>query len=161
MMKIIFTFNKLLLFLCASMYLGTGWSLLLFSAPIVPELTIDNYYLQFVPQVQAATDFFTPMTMVMIVCCVVFIVEEWKSAKKWYPIVILVLVVLATLLTMYVIFPYNDQMAAGIKDQELLQKVLHKWINLCSVRLSLWTLQWLTMAVYFFQIALKTKSEYE
>jgi hypothetical protein len=58
--------NDLLLLACVSMYLGTGWSLVLFSFPIRPRLTVDTYYDQFVPQVTLATRFFTWMTTVMI-----------------------------------------------------------------------------------------------
>ena len=161
-MKRIFSFNKLLLFACTSMYFGTGWSaLVFFSFPSAKDLTPDNYYMQFVPQVTAATHFFTYMTMLMMLCCVIFIIEEWKSSIKWYPIIVLSLVVLTTLLTIYFIFAYNEQMAAGIKDPQLLQEVLRKWMNLNIVRVSLWTLQWLTMATYFFNIDLKTKMLHE
>ncbi len=156
-MKKLLTLNKLILFACTSMYFGTGWSLVMFSFPIAPELTPDSYYMQFVPQVQAATKFFTYMTMVMMVSSVVFIIGEWKSNKKWYPIIILALVILATLLTIYFIFEYNELMSAGITDPVLLQNVLEKWMNLNTIRVSLWTLQWLSMAVYFFNIDLKTK----
>ncbi|WP_010099432.1 hypothetical protein [Burkholderia ubonensis] len=58
--------NHAFLLLCASMYLGTGASLVLFSFPVAPQLTTDNYYLQFVPQVTAATAFFTVMTKLML-----------------------------------------------------------------------------------------------
>ena len=51
-----------LLLLCTSMYLGTGWSLVLFSFPSRSTLRVDNYYDQFVPPVQRATRFFTWMT---------------------------------------------------------------------------------------------------
>lgn len=156
-MKKLLTLNTLLLFACTSMYFGTGWSLVLFSFPMAPELTPDNYYMQFVPQVQAATKFFTYMTMVMMGCSVIFIVGEWKSNKKWYPIIILTLVILATLLTIYFIFEYNELMGSGIKDPVLLQQTLDKWMTLNTIRVSLWTLQWLTMAIYFFNIDLKNK----
>jgi hypothetical protein len=59
--------NNLFLFLCTAMYLGTGWSLVLFSFPIAAKLRPDNYYNQFVPQVTAATKFFTVMTVLMAV----------------------------------------------------------------------------------------------
>ena len=144
--------NKGLLFACVSMYFGTGWSLVLFTFPIAPELTPDNYYNQFVPQVQAATHFFTYMTVVMMVCCAIFIVETWRSPDKWVPIVILVLVVAATALTVYFIFEYNDRMAAGIKDPVELSTVLSKWMRLNIIRVSLWTLQWLTLMIYFLMV---------
>ena len=156
-MNRLLTLNKIILFACTSMYFGTGWSLILFSFPGAADLTPDNYYAQFVPQVQAATEFFTYMTMLMMLNCVIFILGEWRSPKKWYPIIILVLVILATLLTIYFIFEYNEQMAAGITDPVVLKDVLGNWMNLNVIRVSLWTLQWLTMAIYFFQADLKTK----
>lgn len=141
--------NKALLFACTSMYFGTGWSLVLFSFPVAPKLTPDNYYLQFVPQVQAATHFFTYMTIVMMISSGIFILEEWRTQKKWYPVVILALVILATALTVKFIFPYNQAMAEGIKDLSTLQETLKKWMQLNVIRVSLWTLQWITMMVYF------------
>ncbi len=156
-MKKLLILNKVILFACASMYFGTGWSLVLFSFPVAPELTPNNYYMQFVPQVLAATKFFTYMTMLMMVCCMIFIIEEWRTSIKWYPIVFLVLVILATLLTIYFIFEYNEQMTAGITDPMILKGVLRKWMNLNTIRVSIWTLQWLVMAIYFFRLELKLK----
>jgi hypothetical protein len=141
--------NKALLFAFASMYFGTGWSLILFTFPIAPKLTPDNYYDQFVPQVHAATEFFTYMTMVMMACCVIFIIEEWRTNVKWYPIGVLLLVIAATLLTTKYIFTYNEQMAAGIKDPVQLKEVLGKWMRLNVIRVLLWTCQWLVMMIFF------------
>jgi hypothetical protein len=149
------TLNKALLFACVSMYFGTGWSLILFSFPIAPQLTTDNYYMQFVPQVEAATKFFTWMTMTMMVCCAIFIVEKWRSSEKWYPIAILLLIIAATLLTLTFIFPYNERMSAGITNQVELQEVLGNWMNLNIIRVSIWTLQWLIMMIYFYNHEVK------
>jgi len=160
-MKTVFTLNKVLLFACTSMYFGTGWSLILFSFPIAPELTPDTYFIPFVSPVQAATEFFTYMTMVMMGSCVLFIIGEWKTNQKWYPIIILILVILATLLTIYFIFEYNEQMGAGIKDAAILKEVLRKWMTLNTIRVSLWTVQWLTMALYFFNTDLKINRIHE
>lgn len=160
-MNKLLTINKVILFACTSMYFGTGWSLILFSFPIATELTPDNYYMQFVPQVQAATKFFTYMTMVMMASSVVFAVGEWKTKVKWYPIIIFVLVVLATALTIYFIFEYNQQMEDGITDPVLLQDILKNWMFLNKIRVSIWTLQWLTMAVYFYQIDTRNTPAYE
>ncbi|GEO07364.1 hypothetical protein AAE02nite_50280 [Adhaeribacter aerolatus] len=142
--------NHSLLFLCTSMYLGTGWSLLLFSFPIAPELTPDNYYMQFVPQVTAATKFFTYMTMVMLATALIMTIAEWRSYKRWFPIGVLLGVILATALTIIYIIPYNEQMAAGIKDAAVLREVLDKWMRLNVIRVSLWTVQWLCMMSYFY-----------
>ncbi len=141
--------NACLLFLCTSMYLGTGWSLVLFSFPIAPQLTVDNYYLQFVPQVTAATRFFTWMTLVMLVSSVVLFFAERRSSLRWYPVVVFLSVVAATLLTRFLIFRYNAEMASGIRDPERLREVLAAWMSTNRIRVWLWTVQWLGMMGYF------------
>lgn len=149
--------NHSLLFLCASMYLGTGWSLLLFSFPIAPQLTPDNYYLQFIPQVYAATDFLTYMTGAMIVLAIVMLVAEWRTGFRWVPVVVLAGVLASTGLTMKFILPYNAEMAAGITDPVRLHLVLEKWMALNRVRVGLWTVQWLAMMTYFAVLTFRYK----
>jgi len=142
-----YTLNACLLLLCTSMYLGTGWSLVLFSFPIAPRLTVDNYYLQFVPQVTAATRFFTWMTLVMLASAVVMFLGERRTPFRWYPVILGVLA--ATLLTRFLIFRYNAEMAAGIHDPARLRQVLSTWMATNRLRVALWTVQWLAMATYF------------
>jgi hypothetical protein len=141
--------NHSLLFLCVSMYFGTGWSLILFSFPVVPQLTVENYYLQFVPQVQAATRFFTYMTMGMIVFAGVMVVSEWKTGFRWVPITVLAAVLAATGLTVRWILPLNAVMAAGITDPAVLADALRPWLALNRLRVALWSVQWVAMMVYF------------
>ncbi len=142
------------LFLCTSMYLGTGWSLVLFSFPVAPHLTVGNYYYVFVPQVQAATEFFTSMTKLMIVLCIIMLIAEWKTSLRWVPIVVLLAVLAATGLTIMYIFPYNDVMSKGITDPAELQTVLAHWMSLNKIRVALWTVQWVAMMFYFARKAL-------
>lgn len=149
--------NHSLLFLCTSMYLGTGWSLVLFSFPTAGELTTDNYYMQFVPQVTAATHFFTYMTIVMMVCAAIMIWSEWKTRERWVPIVVMLGILAATGLTKWVIFPLNDEMASHITDAARLPVVLGEWMNLNRVRVSIWTVQWACMMFWFFQWAVRGK----
>jgi len=92
------------LLLCTSMYLGTGWSLVLFSFPSRAQLTVDNYYEQFVPAVVRATRFFTWMTMVMMAAAIVLIVADWHTAYVIAPAVVLAGVIAATALTIKFIF---------------------------------------------------------
>jgi len=137
------------LLLCASMYLGTGWSLALFSFPSRAQITVDNYYDQFVPPVERATRFFTWMTTVMMAAAVVLIIADWHS---WYvvaPAVLLAGVIAATGLTVKFIFPYNKEMEAHIRDPAELQSVLGKWIRLNWIRVSLWTVQWVAITSWF------------
>lgn len=131
------------------MYLGTGWSLVLFSFPVASHLTVENYYLQFVPQVTAATRFFTYMTGLMIVASIVMIIAEWRTRYRWVPIVVLLGVVAATGLTMRYILPLNDLMRQGITDAVQLKNILSEWILLNKIRVGLWTVQWLAMMYYF------------
>jgi len=143
------TLNHALLFLCASMYLGTGWSLVLFSFPIAPQLTPDNYYLQFVPQVDAATRFFTYMTMVMLACAAIMIWAEWRTPQRWVPIAVLLGILAATGLTMWLIIPLNEEMGKHITDPARLKQVLGEWMNLNRVRVGIWTFQWACMMYWF------------
>ncbi len=149
MKRILLICNHTLLLACTSMYMGTGLSLVFFNFVIADEMTVDNYYTHFVPQVDAATAFFTYMTVVMMVTAVIMIIAEWKTPYKWIPIIVLALVFLATALTIFFIFPYNEAMSAGITDPTVLTETLSKWMSLNRIRVSLWVVQWLCMAFYF------------
>ncbi len=146
--------NRALLFLCTSMYFGTGWSLALFFFPMAAHLTTSNYALVFVSPVANATTFLTVMTKVMLVSNVVMIVTDWKTPYRWWPVLVMLALIAATLLTVYGIFPYNHLMDAGITDETVLHQTLSKWMTLNLVRFSLWTVEWLGMMAYF---ALKLK----
>ena len=134
---------------CASMYFGTGWSLVLFSFPSRAQLTVDNYYDQFVPPVERATRFFTWMTVVMMAVAVVLIVAERHSAYVIAPAITLAAVIAATALTVKFIFPYNKRLEAHVTDPVELQTLLGKWMRLNWIRVSLWTVQWIAMVTYF------------
>jgi hypothetical protein len=149
MKRFLLALNAAFLFLCVSMYLGTGWSMVLFSFPVVPQLTVDNYYLVFVPEVAAATTFFTGMTKLMIVAGCIMAWAEWKTPYRWVPIIVLVGVIAATALTLYCIFPLNKAMTDGIKDQGQLQRTLSSWMSLNKMRVALWSVQWAAMMLYF------------
>jgi hypothetical protein len=142
-------FNHALLFLCVSMYLGTGWSLVLFSFPIAPQLTVSNYYLEFVPQVQAATEFFTYMTGVMVICTLVMTMTEWRTSLRWVPLVVLTSIVAVTALTLIVIFPLNHAMSAGITQATELTSVLTRWMALNRVRVAIWTVEWVSLMLFY------------
>lgn len=141
--------NAGFLFLCCSMYFGTGWSMGLFSFPIRPQITVDNYYLLFVPEVTAATKFFTWMTIAMLASAAVMLWTEWSTVLLWPPVVVLVAISASTLLTVVVILPINARMAAGITDPVELGQVLDKWMMLNWVRIALWTVAWAAMIVWF------------
>jgi hypothetical protein len=138
-----------LLLLFASMYLGTGWSLVLFSFPSKAGMTVDNYYDQFVPPVERATRFFTWMTAAMMAVAAVLIWAERGSAYVIAPAVCLGAVLVATGLTIKFIFPYNRRLAEHVTDQAELQTLLGKWLRLNWIRVSLWTVEWVAITTYF------------
>jgi hypothetical protein len=137
------------LLLCASLYLGTGWSLVLFSFPIAPELTPETYYDHFVPQIKRAMTFFTWVTYVMLATGIVLIVAERHSWYLVWPAVALAGVSVSGFLTVKYIFPYNRRMAAGITDAAELRHVLDRWMLLSRVRNWIWTFDWIAVAVWF------------
>ncbi len=147
--------NAVFLLACAAMYFGTGWSLVLFSFPVAPQLTPANYHLQFIPQVEAATRFLTVMTVLMLIAGLVMVWREWRTGYRWVPIALLVAVLVATAFTTMVIFPVNQEMKAGITDQARLTTVLSRWMFVNTIRTLIWTVEFLVMAAYFWLIALR------
>lgn len=149
MKRCLLLLNHPLLFLCVSMHMGTRWSMVLFSLPTEPHLTAENYHYAFVPQVAAATDFFTGMTKLMIVLCIIMLIAEWKTGFRWVPIVVLLAVFAATGLTLKYICPLNEAMTKGIKDLAELCSTLDHWMFLNKIRVAMWSVQWVAMMTYF------------
>lgn len=141
--------NHAALFWAVSVYLGTGWSTAIFQFPVMRLLTPDNYRLHFIPQIDAATTFFTFLVTLMLVTCGIMIVTEWKTSFRWLPIILFVAVVGATSLTLFVIFPVNDVLRQGITDQAVLDAVIAKWKALTWARVGIWSFEWILMMVYF------------
>ena len=138
-----------LLLLSASMYLGTGGSIAFFQIPSFGEFTVDNYAAYIVEPVARATQFFTVMTMVMYVAAVIMLVAERRSPMRWIPAAVLVLLTGSTLVTIYLIFPYNQEMRDGITDPARLHVVLQDWIRVNWFRFSLWWAMWGCLGVYY------------
>ena len=141
--------DALLLLACASIYVGTGVTLVFFLFPIAPELRPDTYRAPFVLPVTAATRFFTYMTTAMLAGSAALVVLEWSSGR-WLPgALYLVLTAAATVLTVWRIFPLNRRMADGIRDARELQSVLASWTRMNTVRAALWALQWASIAAWW------------
>lgn len=151
--------NNSILFLCCSIYLGTGISLLFFQFPLEAKLTIDTYYLVFVEPVANATSFFTTMTKVMLFTGVIMLFTEWFSGLRWIPVIVLLTIIIATLLTLIYIFPHNEALSKGITDPQLLKTTLASWMDLNRIRVALWAIQWSAMMYYFYKLARKSRSD--
>ncbi|HVQ09059.1 MAG TPA: hypothetical protein VMS43_11565 [Allosphingosinicella sp.] len=151
--------NHVVLFLCCSIYIGTGVSLVFFQFPLEPRLTPDNYAMIFVEPVTYATQFFTYMTIVMLVTGAVMLFTEWFTGIRWVPIVVLAAVVASTALTILFIFPYNKELNDGISDPERLKYVFSKWADLNRIRVSLWTVSWVAMMYWFYRMAYLARAD--
>lgn len=151
--------NHVVLLLCISIYVGTGVTLVFFQIPLEPKLTVDNYYLAFVDPVAAATQFFTLMTIVMLICGFIMLATEWLSGLRWVPVVVLLAVIAATALTVFVIIPLNKRLAAHITDPVEFRNVFHEWANLSRIRFSLWIVEWAAMAYWFYRMAFLARAD--
>lgn len=138
-----------LLFLCASLYLGTGWSIVLFTFPITKHFTVENYALHFVPQIRTGTWFFSAVTTVMLVTAAVMFWAHRRSRYRWFPVVVAASVCCAASLTMIFIFPINRAMSAGITDPAELAGHVARWKALHGVRMFFWTTNWVALMAYF------------
>jgi hypothetical protein len=143
------TLDALFMLACASMYFGTGWSLVLFQLPDVPNLTPSTYAIPFVQPIARAVRFFTPLTYAMTATGGLLVWGEWDTGYVWVPLVFLACTVGAGLLTKYGIFPLNKLMADGIATQDEVNRVLARWARLSRTRTFIWTIEWGAMAAYF------------
>ena len=147
--KVLYVLNNAILFAGVSIYYGTGWSTAIFQFPVMPHLTPENYYLHFIPQIDAATVFFTVLVTVMLINCGVMLIVEWKTKYRWIPIAIAILVIVATCVTVFLVFPINDVFRAGVTEQAELFELVDRWIAWTWVRTALWSLEWVVMMYYF------------
>lgn len=85
----------------------------------------------------------------MVITAVVMAVGEWKTRYRWVPITMLLVVVGATCLTIFVVFPVNAVLREGISDQNQLLEVIERWIFLTKIRVGIWSLEWILMMFYF------------
>lgn len=151
--------NHVILFLCCSIYLGTGVSLVFFQFPLEPQLNPDNYYLVFVEPVANATRFFTYMTVVMLVTGLVMLLSEWFTGIRWVPLLVLTALIASTILTIYFIFPYNRELAGHITDPERLRFVFGRWAGLNRIRVALWAVEWAAMMYWFYRMAWQGRAD--
>ncbi len=149
MKRKLYLLSNSLLFMGVSIYFGTGWSTAIFQFPVMPRMTPENYSLHFIPQIDAATDFFTFLVSLMVTTCLIMIVAERKTRYRWLPIALLLAIVGATCLTYFVIFPVNDVLRAGITDQARLNEVIGRWKVLTTYRVAIWSFEWVLMMSYF------------
>jgi hypothetical protein len=138
-----------LLFFGASYYLGIGWSTAITQFPVMPKLTVENYYLHFVPQVAASTSFLYVLVPLMFIACGVMLIAEWKTRFRWVPIVMMLALITSSCITYFLIFPVNRELSAGVTDPARFSELIQSWVRYTWYRIPLWTTEWLCMMYYF------------
>ena len=113
--------NHVILLLCASIFLGAGVSLALFQFPF-----------------ESAPRFFGYMTVVMLICAVIMLATEWLSGLRWVPVVVLLAIIAAAVLSHFAIAPPG---------------------NWNRIRIALWALEWVVMAYWFYRMALQARAD--
>jgi hypothetical protein len=141
--------NDSILLVGVAMYFGTGWSTELFSVPIYPSLTVENYALHFVPQIKRAVRFFIVLATILWIAAAIMVISEIRTWYVVFPSLVLAALVISGVLTMRLIFPINKKLAAGVRDRAELTRLLGRWIVLNRIRLSSWTIEMVGMAAFF------------
>lgn len=151
--------NNVVLFLCCSIYLGVGVFLIFFLLPLESQLSVDNYFLVFVEPVAHATSVLTYVTIVMLVTALIMLASEWFTGLKWPPIIVLLALITATLITHQFHFPLNEELAAGVTDSGRLAVILEEWAFYSRLRGSAWFIEWLAVMYYFYALARKARDD--
>ena len=152
-------FNNAILFLCCSIYLGTGVTLVFFQLPLATQLTPENYAIVFVQPIALATTFFTWTVTIMLITGTIMAITEWFSGIRWLPILVLLSVSAAASLTVFMIFPINQQLAAGVADQAEVSALLGEFGRLSRIRFCFWVFQWLLMMYWFARLAARGRAD--
>lgn len=151
--------NHVILFMGCSIYFGVGIFLVVFQLPLEPRLTPDNYALVFVEPVQNATQLFTWLTVMMYITAFIMLITEWFTGIRWVPIIILLALTTATVLTVVFLFDYNRELIEGIRDPERLRAVFHNWAHWARVRVAFWVIEWCAMTYWFYRMAFLARAD--
>lgn len=151
--------NHVILLMGCSIYFGAGIFLIVFQLPLEPRLTPDNYALVFVEPVQNATRFLTWLTVVMLINVCVMLFTEWFSGIRWVPVVVLLAIIGATVVTVGFLFDYNRELTEGIRDPERLRVVFHNWADLARLRFAFWVIEWCAMTYWFYRMAFLARAD--
>jgi len=139
--------NLGLLLGCVSIYMGVGWFMWVMSFPSAPLLTPDNMAVVMLPQVAAATRLFTFLVTLMGLCEALLVWQLWHTPFRLWAILALVLLVAATGVHVTYLKPINDELASHTPTLARLQALLIPWIHYNRIKVLLWNLEWLNLAV--------------
>ena len=139
--------NLGLLLACVSIYMGVGWFMWVMSFPSAPLLTPENMGVVMLPQVAAATRLFTFLVTLMTICESLLIWQLWRGPFRIWAILALILLVAATGVHVTFLQPINDELAAHAPTLARLQELLVPWVHYNRIKVILWNLEWLNLAV--------------
>lgn len=139
--------NLGLLLGCVSIYMGVGWFMWVMSFPSAPHLTPDNMAVVMLPQVAAATRLFTFLVTLMGLGEALLVWQLWHTPFRLWAILALVLLVAATGVHVTYLKPINDELASHAPTLARLQALLIPWIHYNRIKVLLWNLEWLNLAV--------------
>lgn len=142
--------NNAYIFFCASLYLGLFWSLHFFWFPHYADtLSISNYYDAIIPQTTTATRFFFVTIPIMAIAIVIMLLTEWKSNLRWVPISWIPGLLVPVIVQQAFIEKVNNQLIAGVTDEQQLQELLKEWMFLNDLRWVILSFMW-AITMYFF-----------
>ena len=143
------------LLLCASIYLGLGFSLVVLQFPGALATTrAENFAERFGDPVRRAVAFFSVVSAVMVAGGIWLTAREWdESGRRWLPLLFVLLTVAATAFTVIAILPVNRALYRDVPDEARFRALLGRWIRLNVVRSVFWLLEWLAIAGWFLWVA--------
>ena len=143
------------LLLCASIYLGMGFSLVVLQFPGALATTrAANFPERFGDPVRRAVAFFSVVSAVMIAGGIWLTVREWDhSGRRWLPLLFVLLSVGATAFTVIAILPVNRALYREVPDEARFAALLGRWIRLNVIRYGFWVLEWFAIAGWFVWVA--------
>jgi len=136
-------------FFIASWHMGLMISVLLLWYPSWNGLTVDTVKTNFDIPAQTATNLFVIMVPIAITTAFILVIAEWKTALRWPAIVAFIGLSGASIVAKYFLFPINDIIYAGVKDQDELTQLLIKWMVLNNWRVFFSALTWIAMMIYY------------
>jgi uncharacterized membrane protein len=92
---------------------------------------------------------FTILVTLMVICESLLIWQLWHTPFRIWAILALILLVAATGVHLTFLKPINDELASHAPTLARLQGLLIPWVHYNRIKVILWNLEWLNLAVVF------------
>jgi hypothetical protein len=143
------------LVLFASIYMGSGYSLVVLQFPgALKSVNAGNFDDRLGGPIRRATITWTVMVILMVAGGIVLTVHEWDHGGYRYgPLVYVVATVVATAWTLLIIFPVNQRLRDADDDPAEFTRALSLWMKLSVVRFAFWVTEWLAITIWLVALA--------